>query len=72
MEQVKQQNKSTLKRILILWVLACIVAGYFIPYYDLGFDGVKIWFYLCVVMLAILLGGRWFYRSMQQGRSSNA
>jgi hypothetical protein len=68
MEQVKQQNRSTLKRILILWVLACMVAGYFIPYYDRGFDGVKIWFYISTLILVVLLGGRWIYRSMQHRR----
>jgi peptidoglycan/LPS O-acetylase OafA/YrhL len=69
MKQEKKQNKSSLRRILILWALACMVAGYFIPYYDLGFDGVKIWFYLCTSMLAILLGRRGLHRLMQHRRS---
>jgi hypothetical protein len=31
------------------------VAAYFIPSYDFGFDGVKIWFILCILLLVFIL-----------------
>ena len=43
--------------ILLLWAVACCIAAFFIPHYDFGFDGVKVWFYLCLLMLVGMVGG---------------
>ena len=49
----------TIRLLMIIWGLACLGAAFFIPQYDFGFDGVKVWFYICLMMLAILLSGHW-------------
>jgi peptidoglycan/LPS O-acetylase OafA/YrhL len=59
MENGSPNSNPTIRLILIVWGLACLGAAYFIPQYDFGFDGVKVWFYICSMMLAIFLGGRW-------------
>jgi len=51
--------------VLVLWAVACCVAAVFIPQYDFAFDGVKIWFYLCLLMLVALQGGASLMRSMR-------
>jgi len=49
----------TIRLLMIVWGLACLGAACFIPQYDFGFDGIKVWFYICLLMLVLLLGGRW-------------
>jgi hypothetical protein len=56
--------KNDQRIVLVLWAVACCVAAVFIPQYDFAFDGVKIWFYLCLLMLVLLLGGASLLRSM--------
>ncbi|GAB6906295.1 hypothetical protein JCM12296A_21300 [Desulfosarcina cetonica] len=60
MDQFKRISTISIRSILVLWVAVCCIAAFFMPHYDLGFDGVKIWFYLCVLMLASMLVGRSF------------
>lgn len=46
---------TTFRWTLALWGLACLVAALFIPTYDFAFDGVKIWIYLCALLLIVML-----------------
>jgi hypothetical protein len=65
MEKTEKLFYPTIRLVLIIWILACVVAAIFIPQFDFGFDGVKIWFYLCLMLLVLMLGGRWLFISMQ-------
>ena len=40
---------------MIIWLSTCIAEAFFIPRYDLGFDGVKVWLYLCLLTLLFIL-----------------
>jgi hypothetical protein len=49
--------------VLLLWVVICGILSLYIPRYDFGFDGVKVWFCLCILMLAAMWGGSLLLRS---------
>ena len=65
MQKTEQLFYPTIRLTLMIWVITCVVAATFIPQFDFGFDGVKIWFYLCLMLLVLMLGGRWLFISMQ-------
>ena len=65
MQEPEQLFHPTIRLILIIWGITCVAAATFIPTFDFGFDGVKIWFYLCLMLLVLMLGGRWLFISMQ-------
>jgi hypothetical protein len=64
MENGKSRSSPTIGLVLIAWGLVCLGAAFFIPHYDFGFDGVKIWICICLLMLAVLLGGRWGFMAL--------
>jgi fatty acid desaturase len=71
MEQTRMEQNRTHVRIhrgliLMLWGVACCIAAFFIPHYDFGFDGVKVWFFLCLLMLAGLIGGASLFQTMHR------
>ena len=66
MEQLKRISTISIRSILMVWAAICCIAAFFIPHYDLGFDGVKIWFYLCAFMLFSMLAARSFLRYMER------
>ena len=68
MENSGLHNELNGKWIALAWGLCCVLAAFFIPSYDLGFDAIKIWLYLCVVLLGLLLGGAWLNRMIQNRR----
>ena len=47
-------SKSTLKIIFLIWMVFTLFAAFFIPQYDFGFDGVKVWFFFSAIMLVTL------------------
>lgn len=47
-------SRSTLKIIFLIWMVFTIFASFFIPQYDFGFDGVRVWFFFSVIVLVTL------------------
>lgn len=66
MDNGSSDFKHTIRLVMIVWGAACLGAAFFIPRFDFGFDGVKVWFYICLMMLVILLGGRWVFLALQR------
>ena len=57
-----------LRWLMILWISACIAEAFFIPQYDLGFDGVKVWLYLCLLTLLVILCSAMMPRILERRR----
>lgn len=68
MEQDLKTTGATRKLFAYGWVVACFITAFFIPHYDFGFDGVKVWFYLCAMMLAITIGAIIFVERMPRNK----
>jgi hypothetical protein len=70
MEALKSINPKTARQALVVWALACMLAAFFIPQYDFGLDGVKVWMYLCVLMLAVMIAGLLTFGSQKSRQKS--
>jgi hypothetical protein len=66
MENSNSNSNPSIRLVMIAWVLTCLGAAFFIPQYDFGFDGVKVWCYICLLMLAFLLVSRWGFMSLKR------
>ena len=66
MDTGKSNPIPAIRRVLILWGVACMAAAFFIPHYDFGFDGIKVWGYICLLMLVVLLVSRWGLAALQR------
>ncbi len=66
MEQDNKRLGIDKRIIIVTWSVVCCIAALFIPYYDFGFDGVKVWFFICMLMLVGLVGGAWLFQALHQ------
>jgi uncharacterized membrane protein YhdT len=47
-------SRNTVKIVLLIWMVFVLLAAFFIPQYDMGFDGVKLWFLFSGLILLVL------------------
>jgi hypothetical protein len=45
------QGRPWLSALIALWAFSTALSAFLIPTFDYGFDGIKIWFYLSILML---------------------
>ncbi len=62
----KMFSKGNIRIMLVAWLACALVAAYFIPSYDFGFDGVKIWLVICGLLLVFILAGALAREFMQR------
>ena len=69
----KTFSKGNIRIMLAVWLACALAAAFFIPSYDFGFDGVKIWLVICGLLLVFILAGalaREFMQRRSQGPGS--
>lgn len=71
MEQKLKTAGTTRKLFACGWAVACFITAFFIPKYDFGFDGVKVWFYLCAIMLVFTIGAIVLVERMPRDRTGD-
>ena len=47
-------TRGILRIILLFWTVFTVTAAFFIPQYDFGFDGVKVWLLFSLLILLTL------------------
>lgn len=47
-----KHHKGWLRPAVVLWALGTVITAFYIPEFDFGFDGIKFWFYLSLLMLS--------------------